>query len=183
MEVNSNKFNINKRKDLFKKMLEAEDFCYEYNSIRPSKLSERNKMLREFLGEVNGNFLIFSPFKCDVGENIKLGNNVFIGGNCTILDFASVTFGDDVWVGANSGFYTSGHDTDSINRINGEGYANPIHIGNNVWIGASATIVCSSKSGIEIGENSIIATGSVINKNVPSNVLVAGNPFRVIRQL
>ena len=99
--------------------------------------------------------------------------------NCVILDGAKVTFGDNVFVAPGCGFYTAGHPLDAERRNAGLEYALPIRIGNNVWIGAQVCVL----PGVTIGDNSVIGAGSVVTKDIPSGVLAAGNPCRVIRPI
>lgn len=94
-----------------------------------------------------------------------------------ILDGAPVTFGDNVFVAPNCGFYTAGHPLDPVERNRGLEYARPITIGNNVWIGAGVSVL----PGVTIGDNCVIGAGSVVNRDIPAWSLAAGNPCRVIR--
>ena len=99
--------------------------------------------------------------------------------NCIILDEAKVTFGDNVFIAPNCGFYTAGHPLDVEQRNKGLEYAYPITIGNNVWIGAHVCVL----PGVTIGDNTVIGAGSIVTKNIPANVLAAGNPCKVIRNI
>lgn len=182
MQVNDN-FNIHNHKDMFDDMLRTEELCYEFNSIPASEVEKRMDFLRKMFKKAEGEFLIFSPFKCAVGYNIEMGNNVAINSYCCILDGGTVKFGNDIWVGPNCEFISSGHSVDPERRKNGYGYANSIVIEDNVYIGSRVTIVCPEKRGITIGANSVIGSGSVVTKDVPANVLIAGNPCKVIRSL
>lgn len=104
--------------------------------------------------------MIEQPFYCDYGYNIEIGENFYSNVNCVILDGAKVTFGDNVFVAPNCGFYTAGHALDAEQRILGLEYAYPITIGNNVWIGAQVCVL----PGVTIGDNTIIGAGSVVTK-------------------
>lgn len=119
------------------------------------------------------------PFHCDYGYNIEIGENFFANYNCVILDGAKVTFGDNVFIAPNCSFYTAGHPIDVLQRNQGLEYALPIKIGNNVWIGGNVTVL----PGVTIGDNTVIGAGSLVNKDIPSNVVAAGNPCRVIREI
>ncbi|HEO7045734.1 MAG: sugar O-acetyltransferase [Peptostreptococcus sp.] len=176
-------FNIQDDDIFFWDMIKAEEICHEYNNIPASEIERRKEYLKKFFGKVNGDFLIFSPLKCGVGYNIEIGNYVVMNSNCSLLDGAKIKFGNNIWVGPNCGFYTSGHSIDPQKRLEGYGYAHPIIVEDNVWIGANVLIVCSENRGITIGENSVLAAGSVITKDVPANVLVGGNPSRVIKRI
>lgn len=153
--------------------------CHELNSLPPSKVEEREKIIRELLGKTGKSFLIEQPFYCDYGYNIEIGENFYSNVNCVILDGAKVTFGDNVFVAPNCGFYTAGHPLDAAQRTQGLEYAHPITIGNNVWIGAQVCVL----PGVTIGDNTVIGGGSVVTKSIPPNVVAVGNPCRVIRQI
>lgn len=130
-------------------------------------------------GRTGKSFLIEQPFYCDYGYNIEIGENFYSNVNCVILDGAKVTFGDNVFVAPNCGFYTAGHALDAEQRTRGLEYAYPITVGNNVWIGAQVCVL----PGVTIGDNTIIGAGSVVTKSIPANVLAVGNPCRVVRQI
>ena len=153
--------------------------CYELNSLRPSQKKEREDIIRALFGRTGKSFLIEQPFNCDYGYNIEIGENFYSNVNCVILDGAKVTFGDNVFVAPNCGFYTAGHALDAGQRTRGLEYAYPITVGNNVWIGAHVCVL----PGVTIGDNTIIGAGSVVTKSIPANVLAVGNPCRVVRQI
>lgn len=157
----------------------AKDACFRYNQIQPSKMKERKGLLKNFFGKTGKMFLIEQPFYCDYGYNIEIGENFYANVNVVILDCAKVTFGDNVFVAPNCGFYTAGHPLDAETRNKGIEYAKPITVGHNVWIGAG----CSILPGVTIGDNTVIGAGSVVTKDIPANVLAVGNPCRVIKQL
>ncbi|NDW12817.1 sugar O-acetyltransferase [Bacteroides sp. 214] len=155
------------------------DTTYELNQLRPSQTKERESILCRLLGKTKGQFTIISPFFCDYGYNIEIGENFFANTNCVILDGAKVSFGDNVFIAPNCGFYTAGHPLDKDLRNKGLEYAYPITVGNNVWIGANVSVL----PGVTIGDNSVIGAGSVVNKDIPANVLAVGNPCKVIREI
>ena len=144
-----------------------------------SQKKERESIIRRLFGKTGKSFLIEQPFYCDYGYNIEIGENFYSNVNCVILDGAKVTFGDNVFVAPNCGFYTAGHALDAEQRIQGLEYAYPITIGNNVWIGAQVCVL----PGVTIGDNTIIGAGSVVTKSIPANVLAVGNPCRVLRTI
>lgn len=155
------------------------EMTHELNLLSPAKTEERNNLIRKLLGKMKGQGTIVSPFFCDYGYNIEVGENFFMNMNCVILDGAKVTFGDNVFVAPSCGFYTAGHPLDKERRNRGLEYAYPITIGHNVWIGAQVCVL----PGVTIGDNSVIGAGSVVTKDIPSNVLAVGNPCRVIRKI
>ena len=172
-------YDANNDAELLAERLAAADMTYELNRLRPSQVAEREAVIRRLLGRTGKNVSIVSPFYCDYGYNIETGENFFMNMNCVILDGAKVTFGDNVFVAPGCGFYTAGHPLDAERRNDGLEYALPIRIGNNVWIGAQVCIL----PGVTIGDNSVIGAGSVVTKDIPSGVLAAGNPCRVIRPI
>lgn len=161
--------------DLYK----CEQACYEINQLPPSRRAERMERLSKLLGKAGEGLFIVAPFFCDYGYNIEVGKNFFANTNCVILDEAKVTFGDNVFVAPNCSFYTAGHPLDVEQRNRKIEYALPIRVGNNVWIGGGVTVV----PGVTIGDNTTIGAGSVVTHDIPSGVLAAGNPCKVIRKI
>ena len=153
--------------------------CREYNNLLPTDMDARTTHLRKMLGSTGENILIEQPFYCDYGYNIRVGENFYANFNMVILDGAPVTFGDNVFVAPNCGFYTAGHPLDYAERNKGLEYARPISIGNNVWIGAQVCVL----PGVTIGDNCVIGAGSVVTKDIPSHSVAVGNPCRVIKTL
>lgn len=172
-------YNPNKDEELIKERNICKDKCYEYNKIQPTDLEERKLKINEILNEVGENFLIEQPFFCDYGYNIKIGNNFYANHNLVILDATDVTIGNDVFIGPNCGIYTAGHPIDYITRNEGIEYGKSIIIGNNVWIGGNVCIL----PGVKIGNNVVIGAGSVVNKDIPSNSVAVGNPYKVKKVL
>lgn len=172
-------YDANYDEELLRERMVCADLTHELNGLRPSQTAEREALLRRLLGRCGRQVTIVSPFFCDYGYNIEVGENFFMNMNCVILDGAKVTFGDNVFVAPGCGFYTAGHPLDAEQRNMGLEYARPIHIGHNVWIGAQACIL----PGIRIGDNTVIGAGSVVTHDIPAGVLAAGNPCRVIRPL
>ena len=112
-----------------------------------------------------------------MGYNISIGDNFYANHNCVILDEAEVTFGNQVFIGPNVGIYTAGHPIDVERRNKHLEFARPIKIGNNVWIGGNVCIL----PGVTIGDNVTIGAGSVVTKDIPSNVTAFGNPCKVYK--
>lgn len=164
---------------LLEDRLKAKSLCYEYNQLQPEKLEERVEIIKKLFGKTKGSFLIEPNFQCDYGYNIEIGENFYSNHNLVILDPAKVTFGDNVFIGPNCGFYTPEHPLKAEERNIGLEYARPISIGNNVWIGGGVTVL----SGVVIGDNVVIGAGSVVTKNIPSNCVAVGNPCKVIKTL
>lgn len=166
-------------KELLDDLHRCEQTCFEINQLAPSDRKERQKRLRQLLGKTGDDFNVITPFFCDYGYNIEVGNHFFANTNLVILDEAKVTFGDNVFIGPNCSFYTAGHPVEIELRNQGLEYALPIHVGNNVWFGGNVTVV----PGVNIGNNVTVGAGSVVTKDVPDNVVAAGNPCKVIRKL
>lgn len=172
-------YDANYDAELVGERLSCADRTFELNRLRPSQVKEREEILRGLLGRTGKTFSIVSPFFCDYGYNIEIGENFFMNMDCVILDGAKVTFGDNVFIAPGCGFYTAGHPLDVERRNAGLEYALPIRVGNNVWIGAGVCVL----PGVTIGDNTVIGAGSVVTKDIPSGVLAAGNPCRVIREI
>lgn len=149
---------------------------YEYNLLCPDEIEEFDKLIREILGKTGEKICIEQPFYCEYGKNIEVGNNFFANSNCTILDIAKVSIGENVMFQSNVSIYTSGHIIDQNLRNSSYEFGSNVVIGNNVWIGGNVVI----NHGVKIGDNVIIGAGSVITKNIPNNVIAAGNPCKVI---
>ena len=172
-------YNANYDEELIKERIIAKDLCYEYNQLKPSDLENQRKIIKKLFGKTKENFSIVSPFWCDYGYNIEVGDNFFANHNMVILDGAKVIFGDNVFIAPNCGFYTAGHPIDSERRNEGLEYAYPIIVGNDVWIGAGVHVM----PGVIIGDNVVIGAGSVVVKDIPSNSVAVGNPCKVIRAI
>ena len=160
-------------------LTQTQELCHDYNLLRPSQTAERDALMRRILGKTGQRFKILSPFWCDYGFNIEVGENFFANFNLVILDEARVTFGDNVFIAPNCAFYTAGHPLDVAQRNAGLEYSLPIRVGNNVWIGGNVCVM----PGVTIGDNTVIGAGSVVVHDIPAGVLAAGNPCRVIRRL
>ena len=152
---------------------------WEFNNLRPDKTDEMNDILRSLFGKIGERFIINQPFRCDYGCNIFLGEDCFINFNCTILDETKVTIGDNAFLGPNISIYTACHPLEAERRNKFIEWAEPVTIGNNVWIGGNVTIL----PGVSIGDNVVIGAGSVVTKSFPSNVVIAGNPAKIIKEI
>ncbi len=160
-----------------------------YNAIDYQKHKKKRKVLEKILGEIGKNVNIDVPFHCDYGSHIKIGDNVIIGMNCTFVDCNKITIGNNVLIASNVQIYTATHHTDIHTRLNRnwekEGlpffrtFALPVKINDNVWIGGGVIIL----PGVEIGENSVIGAGSLVNKSIPTNSLAFGNPCKVTKKI
>lgn len=172
-------YDANYNESLIEERKIAKELCYDFNALRPREIAKQEEIIRKLFGKTGEKFEIIAPFYCDYGYNIEIGENFFANHNIVILDCAKVTFGDNVFIAPNCGFYTAGHPLDIENRNKRLEYAKPITIGNNVWIGANTIIL----PGVTIGEGAVIGAGAVVNNDVPPNSLAVGNPARVVREI
>ena len=150
-----------------------------YNNLPEDQLDERNSLLKELIPHSGSNLEIQAPFYCDYGSNIVLGDNVFFNFNCVILDVTKVTIGNRCLFGPAVQIYTATHPLDHAQRATALEFGKSVTIGNDVWVGGNVTIC----PGVTIGDRTVIGAGSVVTKNIPSNVFAAGNPCKVIREL
>ena len=166
--------------ELISELNAVKDIIHEYNLLRPSDLERRREMLLSLLGHVaDDKVFINQPFYCDYGKQISVGRRFFANFNLTILDEAPVTFGDDCFIGPNVSIYTACHSTDPLERNSRREWAQPVSIGNNVWIGGSVVIL----PGVTIGDNVTIGAGSVVVHDIPSGSIAVGNPCRVVKSI
>lgn len=172
-------YDANYDERLIQARLDCQDLCHRFNQLFPSQVEERESLLGEILGKKGKGVVVVSPFYCDYGSNVEIGDRSFLNTGCVILDGATVTIGHDVFVAPNCGFYTAGHPLDIVRRNKGLEYARPITIGDNVWIGGNVAIL----PGVTIGEGAVIGAGSVVTKDIPPYALAYGNPCRVIRRI
>lgn len=166
-------------KELTQARQECKRLCKEYNDTDPLDEEKKHEIMGKILGKTKNNYWIESPFICDYGSNIEIGENFFANYNLVVLDCAKVTIGDNVFIAPNVGIYTAGHPIVATQRNNYLEYAYPITIGNNVWIGGGVHIC----PGVTIGDNSVIGAGSVVTKDIPANVVAVGNPCRILREI
>ena len=165
--------------ELFKERQHAKLELQKFNLMDPTKIKARNQIIKQLFGKTTTRFFIEPPFYCDYGYNIEIGDNFYSNYNLTILDCAKVKIGDNVMIAPNVSLFTAGHPVDPVLRVEGWEYALPIEIGDNVWIGGNTVI----NPGVKIGSNTMIGSGSVVTKDIPENVVAAGNPCRVLREI
>jgi maltose O-acetyltransferase len=155
----------------------AQELLRFYN--RSEAALERQAILRQLLGHIGESCCIEPPFCCSYGENIHLGDHVFLNVLCTILDCSEVRVGNHVMIGPGVQIYTAAHDLRAEARNQGWEVAKPIVIEDNVWLGGSAILL----PGVRVGRNAVVGAGAVVSRDVPANTVVAGNPARVIREI
>ena len=175
-------------KEIFWPHLKGMSRCQRFNKISFVRWFTKQRALTKLIPSSKGkNFFVFSPFYCEYGVNINVGKDCFVNYNGTFLDIAPITLEDNVWIGANVTLATPCHPFLVDERVvvdypDGKHdleYGEPITIKSGCWIASSVTIC----GGVTIGENSIVAAGSVVTKDVPPNSLVAGVPAKVLRTL
>ncbi len=172
-------YDANYDQELIDARADAKELCYDFNHARPSEEAKRQGIIRQLLGKTGNQFGITGPFYCDYGFNIEIGENFYANHNLVILDGAKVTFGDNVFVAPDCGFYTAGHPLDADRRNKGLEYAKPITVGNNVWFGGGVKVM----PGVTIGDGAVIGGGSVVTKDIPANMIAVGNPCKPIREI
>lgn len=149
------------------------------NATTETEWDRRRELVREIFASAGEGSYIEPPFFCDYGIHTTVGKNFYANYNCYILDVCDVTIGDNVMFAPNVGIYAASHPIDPVVRTSGLECGKPVKIGNNVWIGGHSC-VCP---GVTIGDNVVIGAGSVVCKDIPDNVVAAGNPCRVIREI
>jgi maltose O-acetyltransferase len=165
--------------DLFNRRVIAKKLFKVYNKTEDDETEKRQTLMKELFKSVGKNVWIEPDFRCEFGKNISIEDDVYINFGCIILDCAQITIGSHTLLGPNIGLYAANHSIDTQERINGGCYGKPIHIGKNVWLGGDVKIL----GGVTIGDNTIIGTGSIVTKNIPSNVIAVGNPCKVLREI
>lgn len=165
--------------DLPKEHLECRLKIHRYNQLAPDQTEEQDVLIREIFGKYGKHLEVKQPLHCDYGKNIEVGENFFANYNLTILDVGKVIIGDNVQFAPNVSIYTAGHPIHPKSRNSGYEYGIPVRIGDNVWLGGNVVIT----PGVTIGDNVVIGAGSVVTKDIPDNVIAAGNPCRVIREI
>jgi maltose O-acetyltransferase len=165
--------------ELVEARLRARTLLRQFNDTPESDDSSRNLLLRHLLGSAGNTILIESNFHCDYGFNIHVGENFYANFDCVILDVCSVTIGANCLMAPGVHIYTSTHPLDARERNSGLEYGKPVTIGDNVWLGGR----CVINPGVTIGDNVVVGAGAVVVKDVPSNVVVGGNPARILKTL
>jgi maltose O-acetyltransferase len=164
---------------LLKEREEARRLVRIYNETTETEGEKRVSLLKELLGSTGEAVYMEPNIRFDYGYNTHVGNNFFANFDCTILDVCEVRFGDHCMLGPGVHIYTATHPLEPGERNSGREYAKPVTFGDNVWIGGTSVI----NPGVSIGDNVVIASGAVVTKDVPDNVVVGGNPAKIIKRL
>jgi maltose O-acetyltransferase len=158
-----------------KELLDAiNSVTYEINAK-----DARMDTCRKLFGSIGESFCLQPPFYCDYGKNTHIGDFVFINFNCVFLDVSPIKIGSHVMFGPNVQIYTATHPLDAVERNSGREGSKPIEIKDDVWVGGSV-VICP---GVTIGERSVLAAGAVVTKDVPPDVVVGGNPAKIIKRI
>lgn len=153
---------------------------YDYNATRPGEGERRAQLLREMFAESGEGCYIEPPLHANWGgAHVHLGDYVYANFNLTLVDDSDIYIGSRTMIGPNVTIATAGHPILPALRERALQFNIPVHIGNNVWIGAGAVIL----PGVTIGDNSVIGAGSIVTHDIPANVVAVGNPCRVLREI
>ena len=166
--------------EILKEQFKCLDKLYDFNHTRPTELDKRFELAKEMFAEFGEGCYIEPPFHANHGgRHVHFGKNVYANFNLTCVDDTHIYVGDNTMFGPNCVLATAGHPINPELREKGYQYNMPIHIGKNCWLGAGVIVL----PGVTIGDNSVIGAGSVVTKDIPSNVVAIGNPCKVIREI
>lgn len=165
---------------IIKEQLECLDRLYDFNMTRPTEPEKREQMLKEMFAEIGEDCYIEPPLRCNFGgKHVHFGNHVYANFNLTCVDDTHIYVGDHTMLGPNVILATAGHPILPELREKEYQFNIPVRIGKNCWLGAGVIVM----PGVTIGDNSVIGAGSVVTKDIPSNVVAVGNPCRVLREI
>lgn len=166
--------------EIFQEQIICLKKLYDFNQTSPLELDKRNLLLKEMFAEIGDNCYIEPPFHSNWGgKHVHFGNNVYANFNLTLVDDTHIYIGDNTMIGPNVTLATAGHPILPELRLKGYQFNIPIHIGKNCWLGTGVIVL----PGVSIGDNSVIGAGSVVTKDIPSNVVAYGNPCKVVRPI
>ncbi|HZG13866.1 MAG TPA: sugar O-acetyltransferase [Candidatus Bathyarchaeia archaeon] len=165
--------------ELQKERVRARSLTRLLNQTLETEDKKRTELVRELFGSTGKSVYIEPTFRCDYGYNIHVGENFYANFDCVFLDVCEIRIGDNCFIAPGVHIYTATHPLDPDERITGVEYGKPVQIGHNVWIGGRAVI----NPGVTIGNNVVIASGSVVTKDVPDDVVVGGNPAIIIKRV
>lgn len=153
---------------------------YDFNATRPLEQEKRTLMLKDMFAEIGEGCYIEPPLHANwAGKHVHLGRDVYFNFNVTLVDDTDIYIGDNTMIGPNTVIATAGHPIYPDLRQNGGQYNVPVHIGKNCWLGAAVIVL----PGVTIGDNTVVGAGSIVTKDMPANVVAAGNPCRVLRPI
>jgi maltose O-acetyltransferase len=157
----------------------AQALLDRYNLTLYTERDERDRLLRELLGEVGEGVVVKPPFRCDYGLHVAIGAQTFVNYGCIMLDVVPIRIGAACQIATNVQLLAATHPLDPARRRDGWEYGEPITIGDNVWLGGGV-IVCP---GVTIGDDTVVGAGAVVTRDLPAGVVAVGNPARVLREL
>lgn len=150
-----------------------------YNATGVDDATERERILRDLFGSVGENPTVEPTLKCDYGYNVSVGDDFYANFDCVFLDVCPVEFGDDCMLAPGVHVYTATHPLDAERRVSGREYGKPVSVGDRVWFGGRAVV----NPGVTVGDDAVVASGAVVTEDVPENVVVQGNPAKVVKEL
>lgn len=165
--------------EIYAAHVRAVELCDEYNATTRTQTAERERILRQLFGSLGACPVVEKNIRVDYGFNLYAGDKFFANYDCVFLDCAPITFGDNVFIAPQCGFYAVNHPFEAALRNRGVEYGRPICVGSNVWFGGGVKVM----PGVTIGSNVVIGGGSVVVKDIPSDSLAVGNPARVVKKL
>jgi len=157
----------------------AQELLERYNATPHAAQDERDRLLRELLGEVGADVVVKPPLRCDYGSTVAIGARTFVNYGCILLDVAPIRIGAACQLATGVQLLTATHPIDPEARRLGWEYGQPITIGDNVWLGGGV-IVCP---GVTIGDDTVVGAGAVVTRDLPAGVVAVGNPARVLREI
>ena len=167
-------------KEVFVSQRERMDLQYEFNNTKPSEIEKRMELAQKMFAEFGEGSFVEAPFYANCGgKHCHFGKHIYVNFNLTCVDDTHIYIGDYTMIGPNVTIASAAHPIQPELRKQGYQYNKPVHIGQNCWIGAGVIIV----PGITIGDNVVIGAGSVVTKDIPSNVVAVGNPCRILREV
>jgi maltose O-acetyltransferase len=159
--------------------LHARRVLHAFNGAAPGDDGAALRALAELFGAFGEGPVVMAPFQCDYGYNLRIGRNGFVNYDCVFLDCAPITIGDDVQIAPGVQLLTATHPVDAALRRSGVESALPITLGDGVWLGGGSIVL----PGVTVGDNTVVGAGSVVTRDLPANVVAAGNPCRVLRAI
>jgi len=165
--------------ELVQLRLKARLTTEKLNLTSVAESNKRVQIIKSLFGTTGTSIHIESTFNCDYGENIHVGENFYANFGCVILDVAEVRIGNNCFIAPQVGIYTATHPINPVERVSGLEYAKAITIGDNCWIGGHATI----NPGVKLGNNVVVASGAVVTKSFGDNVVIGGNPAKVLKEI
>jgi maltose O-acetyltransferase len=157
----------------------AQELLERYNATCHTEQDERDRLLRELLGDVGEGVVVKPPFQCDYGSQVSIGRGTFVNYGCVILDVVPVRIGAHCQIASGVQLLAATHPVEPEPRREGWEYGEPITIGDNVWLGGGV-IVCP---GVTIGDDTVVGAGAVVTRDLPARVVAVGNPARVLRTI